>query len=123
LESVSNPAHFETLGKSRGLALAKILHLVVWQLNGDSAAEREAQAKFFSLEFTKLVGRVPGLSRLDVGPNCIAAEGAWDMGASMIFESRAALEAYATHPAHLEIKAIMSSARTSRAQVDVELML
>jgi hypothetical protein len=102
--------------------VAKILHLVMWQLNGDSAAEREARAMSFSREFAKLLGHVPGLSSLDVGPNCIAAEGAWDMAASMIFESRAALAAYATHPAHLEIKALMSQARKSRAQVDVELL-
>jgi Stress responsive A/B Barrel Domain len=102
--------------------MAKILHLVMWQLKGDSPLEREAQAKIFSAAFAKLLGEVPGLSSLDVGPNCIAAEGAWDMGVSMIFESRAALEAYATHPAHLEIKTLMGPARKSRAQVDVELM-
>jgi hypothetical protein len=101
--------------------MSRILHLVMWQLNGESTVEREAQAKHFSAEFAKLLGRVPGLISLDVGPNCIAADGAWDMAASMIFESRSALEAYATHPAHLEVKAMMSSARKARAQTDIEL--
>jgi Stress responsive A/B Barrel Domain len=98
------------------------VHLVMWQFKGDSALEREVQAKSFSTEFAKLLGRVPGLCSLDVGPNCVTAEGAWDMAASMIFESRAALEAYASHPAHLGIKTLMGPARKARAQVDVELM-
>jgi hypothetical protein len=122
MEFISNPTRFETLVTRRALAMAKILHIVMWQFNGESTHEREAQAKHFSAEFAKLLGRVPGLSCLDVGANCIAADGAWDMAASMTFESRSALEAYATHPAHLEIKTLMSSARKSRAQVDIELL-
>jgi hypothetical protein len=49
--------------------MTKILHLVMWKLKGENALEREAQAKSFSAEFAKLLGRVPGLSSLDVGPN------------------------------------------------------
>ena len=50
-----------------------------------------------------LRGRVPGLVSFEAGPNLDLEKKSqgFSHGFVMRFESRAALEAYATHPAHL----------------------
>jgi hypothetical protein len=65
-------------------------------------------------------GRIPGLISLDIGPNLIDAADAWDVGAVMVFASRADLDAYQTHPEHLALKAIVGPLRSARAQCDLQ---
>ena len=46
---------------------------------------------------------------------------AWDLALSMVFASRADLEAYNAHPAHRQIKTLMGPMRLARCQVDFEM--
>lgn len=101
----------------------EIVHVVSWRLNGKSAMERRQQADTIvaAVELTR--GQVPGLASLDVGRNVIDASDAsdaWDVGAVMVFQSRAALDAYQTHPAHLALKAVVAPLRSARSQLDFE---
>ncbi|HEV8689687.1 MAG TPA: Dabb family protein [Ideonella sp.] len=96
------------------------MHIVAWRLNGGDEAERlaQAQAVVEAVEATR--GRIPGLLSLDTGINIVEGADAWDVGAVMVFASRADLDAYQTHPAHLALKAVVGPLRSARSQVDFE---
>lgn len=97
-----------------------IVHIVNWRLNGASVEERSDQAARITAAFEAARSQVSGLLRLEVGRNIIDAPDAWDLAAVMLFESRAALDAYQTHPSHLAIKALVGPMRSARGQIDFE---
>ncbi len=100
--------------------IREIVHVVTWRLNGASEAERreQAQAVLGAVEATR--GRIPGLLSLDAGINVVPAADAWDVGAVMVFRSRADLDAYQSHPDHLALKAMIGPLRSARSQLDFE---
>jgi hypothetical protein len=100
--------------------MTEIVHVVAWRLNGRDEAERLAQARAVVEAVEATRGRIPGLLSLETGPNIVAAADAWDVGAVMVFASRADLEAYQTHPVHLALKAIVGPLRSARSQLDFE---
>ena len=99
---------------------AQIVHIVMWRMNGASADERLSQARTAAAAFEATRGTIAGVLDMQVGVNVIDAPDAWDLALSMRFENRAALEAYAHHPAHLEIKKLVGPLRMDRKQVDFE---
>lgn len=101
--------------------MTAIAHIVTWRLNGATEQERSDQARHIVEAFRASRPQVPGLQRMDIGPNVIGASDAWDLGLYMVFASRADLEAYQTLPVHLAIKALVGPMRAARAQVDFEL--
>lgn len=100
--------------------MTAIVHIVAWRLNGGDAAERLAQAQAVVAAVEATRGRIPGLLSLDTGLNVVAAADAWDVGAVMVFASRAHLDAYQTHPVHLDLKAVVGPLRSARSQLDFE---
>ncbi len=98
-----------------------IAHIVIWQLNGESAVERSRQAQRIVEAFRALEKQVPGLLNMEVGANQVDAADAWDLGLYLVFESKAALQAYQSNAAHKSIKDLVATMRVSRAQVDFEL--
>lgn len=98
--------------------MTAIVHIVAWRLNGTGESERRAQARAVvdAVEATR--GRIPGLLSLETGINIVQAADAWDVGAVMVFASRADLDAYQTHPVHLELKAVIGPLRSARSQLD-----
>jgi galactitol-specific phosphotransferase system IIC component len=103
-----------------------VLHMVMWQLNGQSVTIRSTNAARMALAFEALIGKIPGLLRIHAGANSMAASDAWtsdtwDMGLVMVFDSHESLAAYQTHQAHLAIKTDMGSLRRSRAMVDIDI--
>ena len=97
-----------------------IVHIVSWRLNGATPADRARQAERIVSAFQAGRADIPGLLRLDVGRNVVDAPDAWDVALCMVFASRADLDAYQRHPAHLAIKALVGPMRSARAQVDFE---
>ena len=80
-----------------------IRHIVLWKLrsrDGDAFAtiERTLRAQ---------LGRIPGLARVEVGRSFNSGRHAADFALVCDFESRATLEAYHRHPAHMETRAIV----------------
>lgn len=65
-----------------------------------------------------LGGSVPGLLGLDLGLDISEADYACDVVLVADFESRAALDAYVNHPAHLRVRTALSGMREARHQVD-----
>lgn len=97
-----------------------IVHIVSWRLNGASAEEKAEQASRIVTALEQARPQIAGLLRLEAGGNIIEAPDAWDLAVVMLFASRAALDAYQTHPSHIAIKALVGPLRSARSQIDFE---
>lgn len=95
-----------------------IKHIVMWNVRGDSPAERSDNIARLQHAFESLRGRVPGLLHLEVGVDHSRIDYACDVVLYSEFASQAALDAYATHPAHALVRQALGDMRTSRHQVD-----
>lgn len=98
-----------------------IRHVVIWTLSGETAEQKQAAFDSLKPELEALVGVVPGLHALGVnfstGPN----PANWDMCLISEHDSWDALQAYADHPAHLEVAAKVSASTTARSGADFEI--
>lgn len=101
--------------------MTAIVHIVAWRLNGASVQERGEQAGRIVEAFEAARPYMSGLLRMEVGPNVIGGQDAWDLALYTVFATRADLDAYQTHPSHLAIKTLVATMRAARAQVDFEL--
>ena len=93
-----------------------IRHIVLWRLKSpdiDFAVVRKA------LEVQ--VGRIPGLLRVEVGRSFNAGRRAADFALVCDFESRAALEAYHRHAAHMETRVVVDPLIAEHWIADYEL--
>ena len=95
-----------------------IRHVVMWNVRGDTPGEKRANVERLQASFHSLRGRVPGLLRLEIGVDASGVDYACDVVLVSDFVSQAALDAYATHPEHLRVKAEIGDIRTARHQVD-----
>jgi hypothetical protein len=95
-----------------------IKHIVMWNLAGDTTEDRSLAAEFLRIRFEGLRGEVPGLLHLEVGLDHSRVDYACDVVLYTEFESQEALDAYATHPAHLRVKGELGQMRIARFQVD-----
>ena len=95
-----------------------IRHLVMWNVRGASRDEKLANIERLRTSFHSLRGRIPGLLHLEIGVDTSGVDYACDVVLVSDFESQAALDAYATHPEHLRVKAELGDMRIARHQVD-----
>ena len=95
-----------------------IKHIVMWRLK--EGIDKAASARAIKEALEGLNGKIPGLLHLEVGINFVADEQASDVVLYSEFESRAALEAYQTHPAHNVAAEVVKVARAERRVVDYE---
>jgi hypothetical protein len=97
-----------------------IKHIVMWNLRGDTREERERAIAVVRRCFESIRGRIPGLLHLEIGVDSSGVDYACDVVLYSEFESQAALDGYAVHPAHLALKAELGDLRIARHQVDYE---
>jgi heme-degrading monooxygenase HmoA len=95
-----------------------IKHIVMWNMAGDTTEDRREAAEFLRNRFEGLRGEVPGLLHLEVGLDHSRVDYACDVVLYTEFENQEALDAYATHPAHLRVKGELGQMRIARFQVD-----
>lgn len=95
-----------------------IKHIVMWNMAGDTREDRRQAAEFLRSRFEALRGEVPGLLHLEVGLDHSRVDYACDVVLYTEFESQEALDAYATHPAHVRVKGELGQMRIARFQVD-----
>jgi hypothetical protein len=95
-----------------------IRHIVMWNVRGDTRADKALNIDRLRAGFHSLRGRVPGLLHLEVGADTSGMDYACDVVLVSDFASQAALDAYATHPEHLRVKAEIGDIRVARHQVD-----
>ena len=98
-----------------------IKHIVMWNVAASSHEERRENIDRVRSAFEGLRGSIPGLLRLEIGVDFSEAAYACDVVLYSEFESREALAAYATHPAHLSVRDQLEGLRTARHQVDYEI--
>ncbi|TXC67975.1 Dabb family protein [Sphingomonas ginsenosidivorax] len=95
-----------------------VKHIVMWDVRGDSTAERERVAHLVKAKFEALRGEIPGLLLLEIGIDTSRIEYACDVVLYSVFNSQEALCAYATHPAHVRVRDELGDLRIRRHQVD-----
>nr|WP_145552066.1 Dabb family protein [Variovorax boronicumulans] len=95
-----------------------IKHIVMWNMRGDTPADRQQAALFLKSRFESLVGAIPGMARLEIGLDSSGVDYACDVVLYSEFESQQALDAYASHPAHLRVRQELEGLRIARHQVD-----
>lgn len=93
-------------------------HIVMWKVRGATAADRRATALFLKSRFESLVGRIPGMAHLEIGLDSSHVDYACDVVLYSEFDSQQALDAYASHPAHLRVRQELDGMRIARHQVD-----
>jgi hypothetical protein len=95
-----------------------IKHIVMWNLRGDSPAEKRDCIAQLQRSFESLRGRIPGLLHLEIGVDSSRIDYACDVVLYSEFENQEALDGYAVHPEHLRVKRELANLRTARHQVD-----
>jgi hypothetical protein len=95
-----------------------IKHIVMWNVRGESAAEKAAAIAQIKSSFESLRGRIPGLLHLELGVDSSRIDYACDVVLYSEFDSQASLDAYASHPEHTRVKAEVADLRIARHQVD-----
>jgi hypothetical protein len=95
-----------------------IKHIVMWQIGGSSATEKQDAVRFVKSAFESLNGKIPGMRVLEIGVDMSHVDYACDVVLYSEFDSPDALAAYASHPEHLRVKELVSDMRIARHQVD-----
>jgi hypothetical protein len=97
-----------------------IKHIVMWNLRGDTAAEKASGIGLLKTSFESLRGRIPGMTCLEIGVDASGVDYACDVVLYSEFDSQAALDNYGNHPEHLRVKQELAGLRVARHQVDYE---
>lgn len=95
-----------------------IKHIVMWDVRGETEEEKQAGARTIKRLFEGLAGRIPGLRLIEVGIDTSRVSYACDVVLYAEFLNAEALEDYANHPAHLQVREAISGLRVARHQVD-----
>jgi heme-degrading monooxygenase HmoA len=95
-----------------------IRHIVMWDVRGESLSEKDENIQRVQRCFNRLRGGIPGLITLEVGVDSSRADYACDVVLVTEFASQEALDAYATHPEHIQVKNELGDLRIARHQVD-----
>jgi hypothetical protein len=96
----------------------RVKHIVMWNVIGNSEDEKVASVAVVKSHFEGLRGIIPGMKHLEVGVDFSRVKYACDIVLYTEFESKEALAAYATHPAHVKIRDELEGVRIARYQVD-----
>lgn len=95
-----------------------IKHIVMWNVRGESPAKKAEAANLVKSAFEDLNGKISGMRKLEIGIDISRIDYACDVVLYSEFDSREALQAYATHPEHLRVRDEVAGVRTDRYQVD-----
>lgn len=98
-----------------------IKHLVLWRLLPTAHGNDKAtNARLIKQKLEALRGRIAGLEAIEVGIDFAATPSSSDVSLYSEFSSRAALDAYQTHPEHLAVVAFAKEVVAERRVVDYE---
>ena len=94
-----------------------IKHIVMWKFKDDVA---EADKLEMKRQLESLKGVVPSLLQIEIGMDIVGTDQSKDMVLTTLFNSLSDLQAYADHPAHLQVGAFIKPLVCERAVVDYE---
>jgi len=100
------------------MELIMVKHIVMWDVRGNTPEQKKESAMLVKSAFESLSGKIPGLTRLEVGLDVSAVDYACDVVLYTEFETWELLDAYASHPEHLRVKEVVGDVRIARHQVD-----
>jgi len=95
-------------------------HIVMWNVAGETREAKQRNIERLTQSFLSIRDHIPGLLHLEIGVDTSRIDYACDVVLYSEFDSQTSLEAYATHPEHLRVKAELGDIRTARHQVDYE---
>ena len=98
-----------------------IKHIVMWKLK-DSAegADKATNARTMKEKLDACANIVPGILKFEVALAQPGLEATYDIVLYSEFESKAALDAYASHPTHEAVKPFIGAVRSERQCMDYE---
>lgn len=99
-----------------------IKHIVIWKLkNKTSPLEECEDALAIKDALENLVGKIPGLLKVEIGFDFRGKETSGDIVLYSEFESRHALENYQNHPEHVKVgKDIVRPRTFDRRMIDYQ---
>lgn len=97
-----------------------IRHIVMWKLSASTNDERTQQYLEIKSALEALNGVIPEIKSLTVSQNIHKIGDNYDVVLDSVFDSISDVEAYASHPAHVEAGTVPKSYAVARAQVDFE---
>lgn len=92
----------------------------MWKLRGPSPEEKRTQAEQVKAALLGMMGKIPGMSHVEVGIGSASGEQEADVVLSSTHDSWQALADYQQHPAHEPVKQLIGSLRVERRVVDFE---
>ncbi len=93
-------------------------HVVSWKLADASSPEGQEGIASIVAGLESLVGVVPSIRALSVGPSVVTGPNHWDLALVVDFDDEAGLEAYQVHPEHQKVGAHIRSLISQQAAVD-----
>jgi hypothetical protein len=96
-----------------------IRHIVCWKLTALTPRKKAEDAAGIVAGLEALVGVVPEIRALTVGPD-VAGEENWDVALIADFDDLAALDRYQQHPEHKAVGAFIRTVVADRLAVDLE---
>ncbi len=98
-----------------------IKHIVMWRLKENALGKsKEENAKQLKTDLEGLVGVVESLKKAEVGIDICDSDQSFDVVLYSEFDDEDGLNAYQTHPKHVEIGKFVAEIRTDRVVVDYE---
>ena len=98
------------------------VHIVFWRIaEGVEGRSKAESAADMQRRFADLRPQIEGLTRLDIGIDVLHTDASVDVGLYSEFRSRAAYDAYVTHPAHQALVAFIRTLATERRVLDYEI--
>ena len=98
-----------------------VRHIVLWRLKPEAHGQTAAEnARAIKEKLEGLRGRIPGMLKIEVGLDFSQTDDSCDLALHSEFESRAALDAYQSHPEHKAVMPFIREARSERRVVDYE---
>ncbi|MGQ1888915.1 Dabb family protein [Thermophagus sp. OGC60D27] len=97
-----------------------IKHIVLFKFKSSTnEANKKSQILSIKTNLEALIDKTESLKKIEVGINCNDNE-KYDMALTTEFEDMEGLKAYATHPEHLKVLAMIKEILVERACVDYE---
>lgn len=94
-----------------------LVHIVMFQFKEEN---KEANLARVKMMLEALPEKINTLRSMEVGIDISRSERSFDMVLVSEFEEKAALDVYATHPAHLEVVSVIKEVTTLSKVVDYE---
>ncbi len=91
-----------------------VKHIVMWKL------KNKADAVEIKQRLESLIGKIPGLLKIEVGIDFLESEQSADVVLYSELTSREALEVYQNHTEHMAVVPLVKTAAVSRTVVDYD---